>query len=248
MVKAFVAAFIGFFYVMITNKRQLKVTKSQIPPMLFVAITGALIADVIYYYALTQIPVLNAVLIGHMQPVFIILIGFFILKGDKLTKFDIIGVIIMIFSGLLVTTRTLENLIILKIGTFGDLVVLCATITWATTAIAMRKYLTGMHAGTITFYRFFIAAVFLVGYLFVHSSVEIPNSYQIVIGLIIGLGTVLYYEGLKRIKAAQVSALELSTPFFAAMLGLFVLGEVITMMQIVGIFLLLFGIYALSKE
>ena len=36
---------------------------------------------------------------------------------------------------------------------------------------------------------------------------------------------------LKRIKAAQVSSLELSTPFFAAILGFFVLREFITIMQ-----------------
>ena len=57
-----------------------------------------------------------------------------------------------------------------------------------------------------------------------------------------------YYESLKRIKAAQVGALELSTPFFAAILGFLVLGELVTIMQIIGILLLFVGIYYLSKK
>ncbi|MBI2654908.1 EamA family transporter [Candidatus Woesearchaeota archaeon] len=58
----------------------------------------------------------------------------------------------------------------------------------------------------------------------------------------------LYYEGLKRLKAAQVGALELSTPFFAAILSFFILGEVTTLFQIIGIVLLFMGVYFLSKH
>ncbi|RLF61018.1 MAG: EamA/RhaT family transporter, partial [Thermoplasmata archaeon] len=41
---------------------------------------------------------------------------------------------------------------------------------------------------------------------------------------------------------------ELSTPFFAAILGFVVLGENITVLQVVGMFLLFIGIYYLSKR
>ena len=85
-------------------------------------------------------------------------------------------------------------------------------------------------------------------YLNLTSSISIANIYQILIGIIIGIGTILYYEGLKRIKAAQVSSLELSTPFFAAILGFFVLREFITIIQIIGILLLFVGIYYLLKK
>jgi len=58
----------------------------------------------------------------------------------------------------------------------------------------------------------------------------------------------MYYEGLKRIKAAQVSALELSTPFFAALLGFLILKELVTVMQISGIVLLVVGVFLLSRK
>jgi drug/metabolite transporter (DMT)-like permease len=105
-----------------------------------------------------------------------------------------------------------------------------------------------MNAGVITFYRFFFPALIFAAYLGVTSSLIITNIYQVCIGVIIGVGTILYYEGLKRLKAAQVSGLELSTPFFAAILAFFFLGEVITGMQIIGILLLFSGVYLISKK
>ncbi|OYD16763.1 hypothetical protein CH333_02615 [candidate division WOR-3 bacterium JGI_Cruoil_03_44_89] len=235
-------------YAAMTNRANLRINRQQLSALLYVAIVGTIFADLMYFFALTRVPVINAVLIGHMQPIFIILIGFLVLKGDRLTKFDYVGVSFMIISGLLVTTKTPANLAALRLGTFGDLLVLSATIAWATTAIAMRKYLRGMNAGVVTFYRFLFASVVFVIYLISTSTIGIRNIYQILVGVTTGTGTILYYEGLKRLKAAQVSALELSTPFFAAILAFFVLGELLSTMQIMGIFLLFVGIYYLSKR
>jgi len=247
-IRAIFAALTGLIYIILTKKAHFRINKQQFSTLVYIAIVGVLFADLMYFFALTQVSVINAVIIGHMQPIFIILIGFLALKQDKLTIFDYIGILFMLLSGALVTTKTLENLLTLNLGSFGDLLVLSATIAWATTAIAMRKYLREVHAGLITVYRFFFAALFFVIYLMVTSSISISNIYQVVIGVVAGVGTILYYEGLKRIKAAQVSGIELSTPFFAAILGFFILGETVTAMQIVGIFLLFVGIYCLSKR
>ena len=241
-VRAIFVTLIALTYAFITNKGNLKVNKKQFSILVYIALAGTLFADLIYFFALTKIPVINAVLIGHMQPIFIVFMGFFCLKEDKLTKFDYAGIFFMIIAGLLVTTKTLTNLSMLRLGSVYDLVVLSATIAWATTGIVMRKYLKQMNAGVVTFYRFFIASIVLVIYVVSTSSVLFSNIYQILVGVIVGAGYILYYEGLKRIKAAQSSALELSTPFFATLLGFYILGELVTVMQIFGILLLFVGV------
>ena len=247
-IRAIFVTLTALVYVAITKKGNLKIKKKQLPKLVYIAIVGTLFADLMYYLALTRIPVINAVIVGHMQPIFIMLIGFLLLKEDRLTKLDYMGILFMIISGILVTTRNFANFAAMRFGTIGDLIVLSATVAWATTAIAVRKYLKGMNAGVLTFYRFLFASIVFVIYLSFTSSVNIVNIYQVLTGIVIGIGTILYYEGLKRIKAAQVSALELSTPFFAAISGFFILGELVSRMQIVGILLLLFGIYCLSKK
>jgi drug/metabolite transporter (DMT)-like permease len=247
-IRAFVAALTAFLYIAVTRKSSFKVTRQQLSPLLYIALVGTLIADLMYYIALSQIPVINAVVIGHMQPIFIIAFGFFMLKTDRLSRFDYLGIALMIISGLLVTTQTLDNLFALRFGTMGDLIVLSATIAWATSAIVMKKYLTTMNAGAITFYRFFFPSLVFIVYLGFTSSLILANIYQIALGVLIGIGTILYYEGLKRLKAAQVSGLELSTPFFAAILAFLFLHEVINSMQIVGVLLLIGGVYFISKK
>ncbi len=235
-------------YLLLSKKKNFFVQREYIPKLIYVSLAATLFADLMYIYALTKVPVINAVLIGHMQPIFVILFGFFLLKTDRITKFDYLGIAFMILAGVLVTTKTLENLGSFRLGTIGDLYVLLATIAWATTAIVARKYLKDLDAGVIAFYRFLFAGIIFVTYMLITRGIEITSIYQVLIGFIIGVGTVLYYEGMRLIKAAQVSALELSTPFFAALLGFFVLKEYMTCMQVVGILLLLGGIYFLSKK
>jgi drug/metabolite transporter (DMT)-like permease len=239
-IRAIVVVLTALLYVIVTGAKKLKVSKHQFSTILYIAIAGTLIGDLLYFFALTKISVLNAVMIGHMQPVFIVLIGFFFLKEDKLTKFD--------YAGVLVTTKTVENLSMIKLGTVGDIYVLMATGAWATTAIVTRKYLRGLNAGVVTFYRYLIASAVFIVYLLFKSSLAVSNIHQVLVGVIVGIGTILYYESMKRIKAAQVSAMELSTPFFAALLGFLILGESVTVMQISGMVLLFIGVCLLSRK
>jgi len=247
-IRAIFVTLTAFVYVLFTRRNALFIQKKSIPPLVYLAVVGTLFADVLYFYALTEIPVVNAVLLGHMQPVFIIFIAFFVLKEETLSRFDYLGVLCMMGAGFLVTTRTAGNLASLQFGTVGDALVLFATVSWATTAIAVKKYLSTMHAGVLTFYRFLFASLAFVAYACATHSFSLSNPYQVLVGVIVGVGTILYYEGLKRIKAAQVSALELATPFFAAVLGFFILGEFITIMQAAGIAMLFVGIYLLSRK
>jgi len=145
-VRAIVITLIALIFILFTGKSNIVVRKKDISSLFYIAIIGTLIADLLYFYALIKIPVINAVLIGHMQPIFIIIIGYIILKSDKITKYDIIGIFFLIISGFLVTTTSIDNIISLRLGTFGDLLVLISTIGWATTAIVMRKYLKHLNA------------------------------------------------------------------------------------------------------
>jgi drug/metabolite transporter (DMT)-like permease len=235
-------------FILVTDKKNFLVKKKHLPALLYVSLAATLCADLMYIYALTRVPVVNAVLIGHMQPIFIIFIGYFWLKSDRITRFDYLGIACMVIAGIMVTTKTITNLMNLKLGTPGDLYVLGATIAWATTAIVARKYLRAVHAGTIAFYRFLFASIIFIVYMMLTTGIAISNIYQVLIGIVIGVGTILYYQGLKLLKAAQVSALELSTPFFAVLLGFLVLREYITLMQFFGILFLFGGIYFLSRK
>lgn len=263
-IRTIVVAIVAFLYLLFVNilnksnfKRlfnintlfnSLKINKKQLPYLVYIAVAGTLFADFIFYFALTKTTAVNANLIAHLQPVFIVLMGFFMLKEDKLTKYDYLGIIVMIFAALLVTTRTVENLYNLRFGTLGDLLVLVSTILWATVSIMGRKLVKFTNISTIFFYRFMLSSIGFILYLVFTSGFFILNIYEVLLGLIVGIGYIFYYNSLKRIKAAQLGALELSTPFFTAIFAFFILKEVTTIMQISGILLLFIGIYFLAKK
>lgn len=245
-VRAVVVAAVACFYTVLTNRADFRIQRSHLPKLVYIGLAGTVIADTLYFFALTKVPVINAVLIAHMQPIFIVLFGFFLMH-ERLTRYDYGGIGVMIVSGLFVTTRTWDNLAQVRLGSTGDLYVLAATVLWATTAIAMRKYLCQVHSGVITFYRYVVASAVFTTYLVCAGGPVGLNWYQAAVGVISATGTILYYEALKRLKAAQVGALELSTPLFAMVLVLFVPTETVTGVQIMGIVLLLFGLHLLSR-
>jgi len=239
----------ALIYVLLRRRgRDLRITRGQFSVLVYIALAGTMVADLLYVYALGEIPVINAVLIGHMQPIWVVLIGYFVLREDKLTKYDYLGIGIMIVAGLLVATRTPANLRNLRLGSVGDLLVLGATVAWATTGIAMRKYLRELNAGVLAFYRFAIASAIFLGYVLITSHLALSSIHQIVVGVVVGVGTILYYEGLKRIKAAQVSALELSTPLFVVLLSFLIPSESVEIMQLFGIVMLIVGVHFLSRK
>ncbi|MEO0127467.1 MAG: DMT family transporter [candidate division WOR-3 bacterium] len=97
-------------YAFLKNPRDLKVKTSDFNWLIYLSIVATLFADFLYTYAFTKVMVINAVLIGHTQPIFIVILGYFFLKSDRLTKFDYLGIIFMIFAGIFVSTKTIDNL------------------------------------------------------------------------------------------------------------------------------------------
>lgn len=248
-IRALVVLPVALVYLLLTGRREdWRVGRREAPPLLYLGLAGTLGADLLYFCALQSIPVVNAVLIGHLQPLFIVLMGWVWLRGDRLTGLDYLGMVCMMPSALLVTARSPDRLLSLELGTWGDVLVLLATLAWASAAVVMRRFLRGLHAGTITLYRFAVASPFLVASSLLTSGLPLPSVYPVVVGLVVGLGTILYYEGLKRVKAAQVGALELASPFFAALLGCAVLGETVTGMQMAGMALLVVGVGLLARR
>ena len=247
-VRAILVTLTALIYVLMTNRGNLRIDRRQLSALVYVAFAANVFGDIAYFLALTRIPVVNAVLIGNLQPIFIVMLGFMVLREERLRKFDYVAIVVMVTAGVLIATRSLENLMAFRLGTYGDLIVLTATVAWSTTTIAFRKYLKEMNAGVVTFYRFLFASLVFAAYLVSSSGFAAVNVYQIMIGIVVGIGTILYFEGLKRNKAAEVSSLELSTPLFAAVLGFLVLGELVTQLQFVGMSLLVIGVFFLSRR
>ncbi|MBS7634346.1 DMT family transporter [Candidatus Bathyarchaeota archaeon] len=244
--EAFFATIISLIYVLLSGE-SLKCEVSSLRDILLVGFLGSVLAPMAYFLGLSWTLAVNATLLAHLQPLFVSVLGFIFLN-EKIWRNDIIGGLMIGFAAILITSRSIENLMALRFGNLGDVVVLLATLCWAMAAIPGKRLTKVAESALIVVYRFLVASAVFLPLLLVSNQLVVEYIYQAVLGMIAGLGYIFYYEGLKRVKASQVALTELSSPFFTAILAWSILGEYLAMMQIIGAVLLFSGLILLTQK
>ncbi len=244
--EAFFATATAFAFILLRGEN-VRIKNVSLMDVISVGLMGTVLAPLIYFYGLTQTLAVNAALIAHLQPLFVSILGFFFLK-ERIHKNDILGGVLVGLAVIMITGRTIDNIVNLKLGSIGDVVVLLATLLWASTAIPGKRLTRHESSVVIVGYRFLVASLIFLPTLLFLNQLVIKSIYQVLLGITVGLGYIFYYEGLKRIKAGQVAITELSSPFFVAALAWFLLGEHTTVIQISGAFLLVIGLTILTRE
>lgn len=241
-------ALVGFLYVLFSNKANFSVTKKDFSKILVLAVAATIVADSFFIFALKETALLNVSVLSHLQPLFIVLFGFVVFQKDTPSKTSLIGIFLLLVAGIFVSAKTPQNLFSFQFGGFADLLVLVAAAIWAAMTIMIKKYLSHLHVGILIFYRFLSASMVFLAFFLLTGHLFFSSIFQALVGIASGFGFVFYYEGLKRLKSAEAGAMELATPFFAALLGFFVLSEQVAPLQIAAIALLFAGVYFLSKK
>ncbi|MCX7882286.1 MAG: DMT family transporter [Brevinematales bacterium] len=226
-----------------------KMRPHHLRSLFLIGVLGSFFSDLLYFIAILffHTPVVNAVLIAHLQPVFLVLFGHLIFHEGKFSLWDYGGILAMLLSALFVMSGSLSNLLAIRFGSLGDLLVLLATLFWALSGLLAKKYLQDLPSSLITLNRFLVATpfYFLLALIMSHSlRLSWPS---LLFGGLIGIGYFLYYEGLKRLKTAQAAALELASPVFATGLGFAFFGETVSLFKWIGIALLFVGIFAFER-
>jgi drug/metabolite transporter (DMT)-like permease len=235
-------------YTLITNKGSLRLKKSEAIAALVSGLIGSTIASFMYMYALQKSTAFTVTFLGHIQPLFVVVMAHVFLSHEKLLTKEKIGFVLMILASFLVTTKTVGNLTELYFGALGDLLMVIAAGLWAVTVILARKYLKNAHAGAVSFYRFTVAATVMVTYTLFTSKIAIANMYQVIVGITTGIGLIVWYEGAKYVKGTVIAALELFGVFCTGILGYFILSESVTWMQGLGMVLLIVGVWFISRD
>jgi drug/metabolite transporter (DMT)-like permease len=244
--EVFFAALTAFAYI-IARRESMRISRKNIGSSLIIGLVGTVFAPLMYFLGLTQTLAVNATLIAHLQPLFVTILGLLLLK-EKLHRRDLAASVLIIFAVIFITGRTAENLANLRLGSLGDLVVLLATFSWAIVAIPGKQLTKEVNSAVIVGHRFLIASMAFIPILLYSNQLIVNSAYQVLLGIVVGLGYIFYYEGLKRVKASQVALAELSSPFFAAILAWNFLGEETAPMQVMGAILLMLGLYILTRE
>lgn len=244
--EAFFASITSLAYALLSRK-PLLCRSLSLQDILIVGIIGSVLAPAAYFLGLSWTFTINATLLAHLQPLFVSILGSAFLN-EKICRGDVIGGLMIGLAAILITSRSIENLVALRLGNLGDIVVLLATLGWAIVAIPGKRLARSVDSALIVSYRFLIASAAFLPILTILNQLAIESVYQVVLGVVAGLGYMFYYEGLKRIKASQVALTELSSPFFTAILAWLILNEHLTIMQAIGAILLIAGLILLARR
>jgi drug/metabolite transporter (DMT)-like permease len=244
--EAFFATLTCFLYILARCQRP-KQVRSNVKRILVLGLVGTVLAPLLYFSGLSQTLAINATLIAHLQPLFVAYFSHLFLK-EYLHRYDYLAGGFVFIAVLLITGRSLENLLVLQLGTVGDVMVFFAMLSWAIVAIPGKLLTRHMESIMIVFFRFLIASSIFFPTLILLNQLVFPTILQAALGAFVGFGYILYYEGLKRIKASQLALTELSAPFFVMVLAYYFLGEATTFLQGSGMILLFLGLYLLTRN
>ena len=244
--EAFFATLTAFAYTLV-RRTHMKFTRKNVSKLLVVGLVGTVFAPIMYFFGLSQTFAVNATLIAHLQPFFISLFSFFFLK-ERLQKRDLLAGLLIVCAAILITGRTVDNIAAFTFGNLGDLTVFFATVSWAIVAIPGKQLTEEIGSALIVCLRFVIASLVFIPLLLYLNQLAITSIYQVLLGVLIGLGYIFYYEGLRRSKASHIALTELSAPLFTAILAWHFLGEIITPMQSIGALILFCGLFVLTQE
>jgi len=214
-------------------------------------LSGALV-PALTFTALGQTNVTNVVLIGRLEPIFTLILSFFLLRVSVnwlsivATLLSFLGVAVTVFWGVSEPTKIIVHF---QFG-LGESLAAIAALFSSITVILSKQQLQSIPVGIFTIYRnllgtfvFFWIAVILYGF---HHFVDIfsPILWQwmlIYAAIIVVLGQLAWLAGLKNASFVQLNLASLVTPILAIIFAYIILQERPTPAQYLGGSLLLLG-------
>jgi len=188
-------------------------------------------------------------------PIFIALLGFFILK-ERLAWHQVIGIILATFGVLLVVTKgNLSTLTAGRFGTPGDFLVMISAVNWAVFSTLSRPGLKKHPATLMMFYVMSFGWIFTSILFFATSGIgqitPIPWDGWIAIlflGILCsGVAYIFWYDALKFLPVAQTGAFLYLEPVITVIVAALVIKESILLATLIGGIIILIGVWLVNR-
>lgn len=217
--------------------------------LLLIGLIGGGIAFWLFFSGLKLTTAGRAAFLHKTLPIYAVILAFIFLK-EKITKKQLIAMIVMLFGLLLMELTNISSEI-----RIGDLLVLFATILWAVENTISKKVMLEKESNwVVTFSRMFFGSLLLLAIIFLTGKTNLIFSlsaqqiiYIVISGIFLFLYVFTWYWGLKYINLSKASAILLLAPVISLVLGFLWLNEQIFILQLIGSTLILVGAYFISK-
>ncbi|CAN5208740.1 hypothetical protein BH09PAT1_BH09PAT1_5950 [soil metagenome] len=255
--------FIGFIILLLFSFKWFndlkKMTRREWIAISIVALFSGALGTILYTAALqnihyTQYSVV-VLLQQQLQPIWAIAAAA-ILLHEKITKRFVLYALLALVAAYFITFKDLQVNFTTGGGTIvAALLALGAGLMWGTSTAISKVVLNKVSFVTATALRFMLAPIFALFFVFSGNQVGALASLtfpQIETLLLITFSTgmvalLFYYYGLKRTPARVTTLCELVWPASAIFIDFFLYHKTLSITQIIGIVVLLFAIYKITK-
>ena len=237
------------------RERSIGVQRKDLARFVLLAIIGNTAYQLFFIHGIALTTATNSALILATTPIFIILFGAF-LNVEKITSRIVQGVILSFAGVVMIVLGSGNTLSFSDQSLLGDLLIVANPICWSIYTVLSKPMLKEYSPLKLTAVTMAIGAVplVLVGIPSLSQQNWSAISASSWLGLAfsaflaIGLGYVIWYTGVSRIGSARTSLYDNLVTVFAVAAAWILLGENMTVIQIVGAVLVFVSLYAVRRK
>ena len=234
-------------------RRDWPVIRSHIPILLILGLTGTTLYNTLAYYGLNYTQALNALLMQSSGPLLVALWSL-ILFRDRLTRAQLIGILISLFGVIVIITRGQPEALLHLDLNRGDLWLLAGMAIYALYTVLLRKrpkiHFLSFLTATITAGAIMLIPLFLVEFAAGYRMNPTPAAFGVILYVIIFPSVLAYFcfnRGVELIGANRAGQFFHLIPVFGSAIAILFLGERPQWFHGVGYALIIAGIVTAQR-
>ena len=259
----FSASFLRFaiasiFLVFITIRMEGKIPrlkKHQILPVILLGLTGVFAYNVFFFSGLKTVTASRASIVIAMNPIFITIFAYTLFK-EKLTRINVIGILLCVLGAIIVISKGTPLEIIQGGLGAGELYILGCVASWVLYSLIGKIAMKDMSPLAAVTYSCLVGDILLFlpacmegmpGNIAVYSAVDWSGIFYLgFFGSV--LGFTWYYQGIKKIGASKASVFINFVPISAVILACLILKEKLDLSLITGAIMVIGGAYLTNRK
>jgi len=246
-----VAGMLLFLYTLLVNPHQLRLSWRDLPYFLGTGICSIAFFNWCYFQAIKEVSLSVAAVLLYTGPAFVVILSRIFLK-EVLTPLKILS-LLATFLGCCLVVGWLPEMN-QNITVYGLILGLGSGLGYGLYSVIGKPATSRYSPLTITTYTFIIAALFLLPLSQPESALRLLVTtlawpYILALSLIpTVIAYLLYTRGLSMLESSRASITATIEPVIAVLIGIFFLGDQLTLWQVLGIIFILAAVTSIQFE
>ncbi len=245
---------IGTVFFALTRFKKIRIRKKEnVKYLVILAIVGGAMAFLLFFTGLKLTTAGRGAFLQKTLPLYVVVLAFMFLK-EKVSRRQLSSLVLMFLGTVAIYFSDIVPSASWLNPSFGDLLVIFATVLWASENVIAKKVMNNGEDNLI------VSSIrMLLGGAILFASIIILGNFNAILNLgagqvmNIGISTMLlfgytlfWYWSLKFIDVSKAACFLLVSPVISLLIGLFFLNEPVTYFQLIGSALILMGAYFAS--